>query len=217
MNWKEKLFKNFRLYAVTDIRKYDARILRKVKQAYDGGADIVQFRAKEMPDAEIYALAEKMRKIADSCRKLFFVNDRLDIALACGADGIHLGQDDLPVAIAREVLKKAKASMWIGKSTHAIDQARQAVREKPDYIGAGPVFKTPTKPGYIPAGLAYIKQVAKNFSVPFVAIGGIDTTNIETVLKAGATRVAVVRAIFQAEDTYAATQKLRRKLDEFNA
>lgn len=213
MSWKEEVFQNFKLYAVTDLADSSPVILGKIEAAYQGGADIIQLRSKKLTDQELYGLGLKIRAIADSCRKLFFVNDRADLALAVKADGVHLGQADLPVGAARELFRRAGAKLWIGKSTHSLEQGRNAVLEKPDYLGVGPVYGTPTKPGYQPAGLEYVKQAAAEFELPFVAIGGIDLENLGQVLTAGANRVAVVRAVFAADNPYEAAQKLRAQIE----
>lgn len=214
MTWKKESLKNFRLYAVTDIRENDSEdeLLEKIDAACRGGADIVQLRAKKMNDSQILALGRKICKIADKHQKLFFVNDRADLALACGADGVHVGQDDLPVAEVRKIAPE----LLIGKSTHSIEQALAAQEEKPDYLGVGPVFATPTKPDYKPAGLEFVRQASEKISLPFVAIGGIDSNNIEQVLKAGASRIAVVRAVFSGKDPYESARNLRDKIEKFS-
>lgn len=212
MNWKESVFKNFSLYAVTDLKGEDESILKKIDQAYRGGVDIVQLRSKVLSDAALVRLGRKIRKIADKRRKLFFVNDRPDIALATGADGLHIGQDDLPVSFLRHLEKKSKVKWWIGKSTHSFGQARQTQNEAVDYIGVGPVFGTPTKPDYPPVGTSLIKKVKKIIRKPFVVIGGIDHSNVNQVLEAGATRIAVVRALFAANDTYKAAKQFSEEI-----
>jgi thiamine-phosphate pyrophosphorylase len=212
MRWQDSVFRNFRLYAVTDVRGEDPLILRKIEAAYRGGADIVQLRSKVLADGELCRLGASVKKIAVRHRKLFFVNDRTDLALAIGADGVHLGQEDLPVAVARRLAKVAGKKLLIGKSTHSLEQALSAVKEPVDYIGVGPVFKTPTKRDSIPVGLELIRWVKAAVSKPFVAIGGIDCTNLEAVLRAGATRVAVVRAIFSAKNPAEASKKLKEEI-----
>jgi thiamine-phosphate pyrophosphorylase len=136
---------------------------------------------------------------------LFVVNDRIDIALAVDADGVHLGQGDLPPAVARRLLG---AERLIGCSTHAITQLRQAVADGCDYVGVGPVQATPTKPGREPVGLDYVRQAAADCPIPFFAIGGIDVAALPQVRAAGARRVAVVRAITEAADPTAAARVL---------
>ena len=212
MNWKKSAFKNFRLYAVTDIRSEDAAIFKKVEDAYRGGADIVQLRSETLSDACLYRIGLRFRKIAGHFRKLFFVNDRIDLALAVEADGVHLGQDDLPIQAVRKILP---TSVKLGRSTHNLSQALQAARERHDYIGVGPIFETPTKPDYPAVGIDLIKQVKEKIRIPFVCIGGIDETNAGEVLRAGASRVAAVRAIFDAPNVYQATQTLRAAMEKY--
>lgn len=212
MNWKDEVFAGFKLYAVTDLREADRGYLDKIEAAYRGGADMVQLRAKGLRDGALYDFAREVRRMADRHRKLFFVNDRVDLALSVKADGVHLGQDDLPILEARRLARVAGTSLRIGKSTHSFQQALQAERENADYIAVGPVFATPTKPSYPPVGLALINQVRECLQIPFLAIGGIDLSNMHAVLEAGASRVAVVRAIFGAPDPEQAARALREKI-----
>lgn len=211
MNWKKKAFENFKLYAITDLDREDPGIFRKVEAAYRGGADIVQLRSKALTDSALYRLGLGFRKIADQYRKLFFVNDRPDLALAVGADGVHLGQDDFPIKAVRKIV--ARRPLFIGRSTHSLAQALAAAREGVDYIGVGPIFETPTKPDYPPVGLDLVRLVKKKIKIPFVCIGGIDRGNAAQVLSAGASRIAVVRAVFGASDVYQATKRLREVLE----
>lgn len=213
MGWKDRVFQNFRLYAVTDLREEGAGILRKIDRAYRGGVDIIQLRSKVLTDAALVRLGLRIGKIAAKHRKLFFVNDRVDLALATGADGVHLGQEDMPVPRARKIAARAKAKLWIGKSTHSLRQAIEAEREGVDYIGVGPVFATPTKPLAKSVGLRLVGQAAAKVRVPWVAIGGIDSGNLSEVLAAGATRVAVVRAVFAATDACYAARQLRNQIE----
>lgn len=212
MNWKKTAFGNFKLYAITDLRAEDAEIFKKVEAAYRGGADIVQLRSKILTDGALYRVGVRFKKIAERHRKLFFLNDRPDLALAVGADGVHLGQDDLPIEGMRKILKGR--DIFVGRSTHSLAQALAAVREGVDYIGVGPIFETPTKPAYPPVGTDLIRQVKRRVKIPFVCIGGIDENNLREVIEAGATRFAVVRAIFGAADVYPATANLRRIIEE---
>jgi thiamine-phosphate pyrophosphorylase len=212
MDWKKKVFDGFRIYAVTDLRAESPEVLRKIDAAYQGGADIVQLRSKVLADASLIRLGLKIKKIAEKNRKLFFVNDRMDLALATGADGVHLGQEDMPVRVARNLAKQAGRTIWVGKSTHNLKQALAAVSEGSDYIGVGPVFTTPTKPNAKSVGLRFVKQATGRIRIPWVAIGGIDLGNMEAVIRAGATRIAVVRAIFAAQDTESAARTLKHQL-----
>ena len=191
-----------------------AEQLAVVEAALKAGVRLVQYRAKEgtagLTDRQRLAEARALRQLCAHHGALFLVNDRLDLALAVGADGVHLGQDDLPTAEARRLLGPDRL---IGRSTHALEQLRQALAEGSDYVGVGPVQATPTKPGRTPVGLAYVQQAAEHCPIPFFAIGGIEAANLAAVRAAGATRVAVVRAITAAADPAAATRELLAALD----
>lgn len=152
-----------------------------------------------------------MRQLTARHGALFIVNDRIDLALAVGADGVHLGQGDLPPALARRLLGPA---CLIGRSTHHLAQLQQAVADGCDYVGVGPVHATPTKPGRAPVGLDYVRQAAGASPIPFFAIGGIDATNLGAVRAAGAARVAVVRAISAAADPRLAAGALLNALEQ---
>ena len=208
--------KNFTLYGVTDIKNDSDEILRQIDQAYSGGADIIQMRSKTLSDKEFYHLGLKIREIANKHKKLLFVNDRLDLALALEADGLHIGQDDLPVKKVRQMANRSGHPLLIGKSTHSLLQALQTSQEDIDYIGVGPIFATPTKPAYPAIGYDIIHEIKKNIRVPFVTIGGIDTSNLEEVLKAGASRIAIVRAIFDTGDVYESTKRIKETIERFN-
>ena len=213
MGWKKKVFDDFRLYAVTDLKTESPDALKEIEAAYRGGADIVQLRSKVLTDAALMRLGSRIKKIAEKNRKLFFVNDRIDLVLAIGADGVHLGQEDMPVSVARRLAKQAGLKIRIGKSTHSLKQALAAVNDGVDYIGVGPVFATPTKPHMKSVGLRFVKQAAIKIRIPWVAIGGIDHGNIRDVIAAGASRVAVVRAIFAAKDPERAVRELKHQLE----
>lgn len=212
MDWREKVFKDFTLCVVTDLKAAPDAMLQKIEQAYRGGADIVQLRSKVLPDAVMIRFGLKMRKIATRYRKLFFVNDRVDLALATDADGVHLGQEDMPQKMAIKIVRQAAKRLWIGRSTHTMSQALKAEKEGADYIGFGPVFLTPTKPSANAVGLKLVCEVSDKVRIPCVAIGGIDLQNIQTVIAAGASRVAVVRAVLGAKDPEKAAQFLKKSL-----
>ena len=198
-----------RLYLVTSPVPQLERI---VEQALVAGVRLVQYRAKEgagLDDRRRLKQAQRLRELCADHDALFLVNDRIDLALAVEADGVHLGQDDLPVAVARRLLGPERL---IGRSTHCREQLRRAVAEGCDYVGVGPVNATPTKPGREPVGLAYVKAAAAEATIPFFAIGGIDATNLAAAQAAGAWRVAVVRAITEAADPGAATSELLGRL-----
>jgi len=189
-----------------------------VKAACVGGADVVQFRDKLITGKERYEMAGRLRKICSHYGALFIVNDALEVALAVEADGVHLGQDDLPVAEARKLIfPMGVKNFLIGCSTHSLEQARDAERQGADYIGIGPVFATPTKPTYSPVGLDLVREVTSRVKTPHVAIGGIDALNVEQVLAAGAQRVAVVRAVCGADDVEKAARTLKRIVASFPA
>jgi thiamine-phosphate pyrophosphorylase len=186
----------------------------RVEAALVAGVRLVQYRAKPdsvaadgqpLCDAQRLDQARALRQLCHRHGALFVVNDRLDLALAVDADGVHLGQGDLPPAVARRLLGSERL---LGRSTHAIDQLREAVQDGCDYVGVGPVNATPTKPGRAAVGLAYVQQACAESPIPCFAIGGITAAEIPALLRAGADRVAVVRAISAAPDPGAASREL---------
>jgi thiamine-phosphate pyrophosphorylase len=189
-----------RLYLVTPARPDLAAFLAA---AVAGGVDIVQVREKVMPDRELLAALEEAREATAQLGVPLVVNDRPDLAVLVGADYVHVGQDDLPVASAR------RFGVGVGLSTHAPHEIDEA---DADYIGVGPVHATPTKEGRAAVGYDLVRYAAERARVPWFAIGGIDATNVRDVVAAGATRVAVVRAIVDAEDPEAAARALRAAL-----
>lgn len=204
-----------RLYLVTSP---SPRLEAVVEAALEGGVRLVQYRAKDgslapdgqpITDAVRLQQAQALRQLCSRYGALFLVNDRIDIALAVDADGVHLGQGDLPPALARQLLGPEKL---IGRSTHALAQLQQAMRDGCDYVGVGPVNATPTKPGREPVGLDYVRQAAAESAIPFFAIGGIESANLQAVLDTGATQVAVVRAITEAADPAQAARDLLEML-----
>ncbi|MDD4879819.1 MAG: thiamine phosphate synthase [Candidatus Omnitrophica bacterium] len=202
--------RDFRLYVIIDKKAVKGRdLVYAAKEAIAGGADVIQLRDKGSDAADVVEAGRAMREAIGKDEAVFIVNDSPDIALAIDADGVHLGQEDMPVIGARSILGKGKI---IGLSTHSFEQALAAQNSGADYIGVGPVFSTPTKPGYKAVGLALIKKVNDIKGLPFVAIGGIDESNIDEVIVAGASRVAVVRAVCGAEDIREAAKRLKDKL-----
>lgn len=205
--------KTRQLYVILDKKSQKAKsFLETAKAAIAGGADVLQLRDKELSTKALIEEGKLLRELTHRTQTLFIVNDRVDVALAVQADGIHLGQEDLPVAIARQILP---ANALIGKSTHSLQQALQAEREGVDYIGVGPIFATPTKPTYTPVGLQLIEEVSQRIKIPFVAIGGIDTQNIYQVLERCATNIAVVRAVVGAQDIERAARCLKTMIQRF--
>ena len=206
-------FAAIRLYLVAGRRDTGGRPLADVvRAAVRGGAGVFQLRDKELDTRKLVALAAELREVTREAGALFLVNDRADVAAAVDADGVHLGQDDLPVEAARRLLGPQKL---IGISTHSVEQAREAWQRGADYIGVGPVFPTATKPEALARGLSLVSQVAREVPIPFVAIGGIDLSTIGDVLQAGARRVAVVRAVAGAPDVARAAAALCAAINDF--
>ncbi len=180
-----------------------------VESALQAGLTLVQYRDKEQTDAARYEIAEKLCRLCHQYNALFIVNDRVDIALAVDADGVHLGQQDLPLATARQLLGDQRL---IGCSTTNPEELQRALAGGADYVGVGPVYATPTKAGKPPAGWDYVEYAASHWQKPWFAIGGIDLNNYREVVQAGAQRLAVVRAIMAADDPGAVTQQFLQKL-----
>ncbi len=199
---------------IADARLYlvcDARPREFLAAAIRGGVDIVQLRDKALSDEELVVAAKEFRAAADAGGALFVLNDRPDLVAACGADGVHVGQDDLPPAEARAIVGP---DAIVGRSTHAPDQARAAeADEDVDYLAVGPVHATPTKPGRPAAGIEYVAWAAGNVRKPWFAIGGLDAATVGAVTEAGASRIVVVRAIADADDPEAAARGLRGALE----
>lgn len=184
-----------------------------LEQTLAGGADVVQFRAKRLSKRQYYETSLALLPIARRHSVPFFVNDHLDIALAISADGIHLGQNDLPCGVARELLQ---GKILLGISTHSEQQAAKALDDGADYIAIGPVFHTTTKenPEAI-VGTATVTAVKRLIgSVPLVAIGGINVDNVAEVIRAGADSVAVASAVVRADDPRLAAKRLKDKIIE---
>jgi thiamine-phosphate pyrophosphorylase len=178
--------------------------------ALAGGADLFQLRDKDASDDELLAAAETAREKCRAAGALFLINDRPDLAVACDADGVHVGQDDTPVGRAREIIGP---DAIVGLSTHSMKQAQAGCRSGADYIAVGPVHATPTKEGRPAIGVEPIKYAAAHVNVPWFAIGGIDTKTVGDVVRAGARRIVVVRALTDADDPEAVARALRTSLN----
>lgn len=204
-----------KLYLVTNSDKFESEdaFLDAIASALEGGVDILQLREKTMPAKQILELGKKVKQLCLQYDTTFIVNDRVDIALLLEADGVHLGQDDLDVKSAREILGN---NIIVGLSTHAPEQALKAVADGADYIGVGPVFATPTKQGRVPVGLEYVKWASGNIDIPAFGIGGIDLENCEQVFEAGLKKIAVVRAIINANSPQDAAGRFSEKLVKFS-
>jgi thiamine-phosphate pyrophosphorylase len=206
---------NARLYLVCGARpggraSGDRALAEVLPAAVAGGVDLVQLREKDLSERELLHSARAAAAICRALGVLFIVNDSPNVALACGADGVHVGQDDLPPEQVRELVGP---QLLLGLSTHSPAEIDAAGAAPVDYIGVGPVHETPTKPGRPAVGAALVEYAAAHASVPFFAIGGIDAGNLAPVLATGASRVCVLRAIAEAADPQAAARQLREQMD----
>ncbi|MDO9390239.1 MAG: thiamine phosphate synthase [bacterium] len=210
-----KAFQQIDLYPVTDqglsLGRTDLEVLDGL---IAGGARIVQLREKHISKKDLYHLAHAFRQKTSKAGVLLIINDHLDIALACGADGVHLGQDDLPPAAAKELAPE----LIIGVSTHNLEEALKAQEQGADYVNIGPIFATQTKElSMKPLGPEAIKEIAPQLKIPFTVMGGINRSNIQEVLQAGAGKIAVVTAVTKAGDIGQAVQELRKTISGFSA
>lgn len=195
------------LYPILDSLLFGDNLIKVAKELVELEVPLLQLRIKDREDREFARLALEIREITKGTRTLFMVNDRLDIALVSGADGLHLGQDDLPLSLARGILGPEKL---IGLSTHSVQEAIEAEALGADYIGLGPIFKTSTKPHLVPKGIALIKEVRKRVNIPIVAIGGINKENVAEVLSSGADGVAVASCLAKTKDLPKAVREINR-------
>lgn len=201
-----------RLYLVVEADPHGAPAEPLVREALAGGVDMVQLRDKQASDDALLRTAAALRRVCGEQEALFWLNDRPDLALAAGADGVHVGQLDSPVG---EVREQVGDRLLIGLSTHTPEQFDAALDSPADQLSVGPVHETPTKPGRPAAGLEYVRHAARRGAgKPWFAIGGIDLDTVGPVRAAGATRIVVVRAIRDAPDPRAAAAKLRAALEE---
>jgi thiamine-phosphate pyrophosphorylase len=198
-----------RLYFVCEALPRGEEPEALLQAALNGGVDIVQLREKELGREQIERSAQTFRRLCDTYSALFVVNDDPFLAQSCDADGVHLGQDDMPVEEAREILGPEAI---VGVSTHSEEQLAASAGEPVDYVSVGPVWETPTKQGRPGVGLGLVEHAAANAPHPFFAIGGIDPSNAARVVEAGARRLGVVRAIRDAEDPALAGEALRGAL-----
>jgi thiamine-phosphate pyrophosphorylase len=203
---------DYSLYLVTDSALSGGRSNSQVVEAaIRGGVTVVQYREK---NASTRQMVEEARQIAGICRQhgvAFIVNDRVDVALAVDADGVHVGQDDMPAALARQLIGPRKI---LGVSVENIAQAQAAAAAGADYVGASPIFATPTKPDAPqPMGIAGLRLLAQSCPIPIVAIGGMNASNVAEVIRSGAAGIAVVSAVVSAEDVERAARQLKDIID----
>ncbi|KUH34327.1 thiamine-phosphate synthase [Thermococcus celericrescens] len=197
------LRKALRLYVIT--ARGDREEVRRVREALEGGATSIQLRAKSVTAREAYLAGREIRKLTREYGALFFVDDRIDLAIALDADGVQLGPGDIPI----EVAKNVAPNLIVGASVYSVDEALKAEELGADYLGAGAVFSTPTKPKARVLGLGGLREIVKRVSIPVVAIGGITQENAGEVMKTGVDGVAVISTVMCGPDVKKATQELK--------
>jgi thiamine-phosphate pyrophosphorylase len=195
------------LYIITDEAIAGLSHAEIAQQAIEGGADVIQLRDKSRCCSELCQVGRVLRSITEKTGTLLIINDRLDAALACGADGVHLGQDDMRVDTARQI---APPGFIIGISAGTVEEAKEAEQDGADYIAVSPVFSTTSKDNAGPGhGLDRLREISRNVSIPVIGIGGINADNVGDVIAAGADGVAVISAVVGARDITAAARKIR--------
>ena len=200
---------DFSLYHIADVEQIKEDLISSVKMAIDGGVKAVQLRGKNITAKELLKIGERLRHLTHIESVKLFINDRIDVAMAIQADGVHLGQNSMPVKLARET---SGDRFIIGVSTHSLKEAMDAEAEGADFITVGPIFETESKLRYgSPVGLTTLADVCRKVKIPVFAIGGISIERVNSVMKEGAHGVAVISAILKAESVYDATVNM---LDE---
>jgi thiamine-phosphate pyrophosphorylase len=205
---------DFSLYLITDRHQTGGRPLTEVvRRALEGGVRAVQLREKDLSGAALYRLAAELRRLTSDFDARLIINDRLDVALAAEADGVHIGVNSLPVAAVRRVLGQGKI---IGYSAHAIDEALRAQGDGADFVTFGPVYPTPTKAAYgAPCGVKKLADAVSALEIPVIGLGGISQANITEALSANIQGIAVISAILAAADPRAAAASLLKKIEEY--
>ncbi|MFH2139119.1 MAG: thiamine phosphate synthase [Candidatus Omnitrophota bacterium] len=204
--------KNLSIYAIVD-KDYigsNQRVIKITRQLINAGIDIIQLRAKTATGREFVRIAESIKKLCIAGHVPLIINDRVDVAMIINADGVHLGQDDVPVGSIRKIFK----NKIIGKSTHTLKQAITAEREGVDYIGVGPVFKTQLKPQAKAVGLNLISKVDQQIKIPYFVIGGINLKTLKCAVDAGANRCAICRGLINTKNKKSDIAQLRRILSK---
>jgi len=202
-------FSDVKLYVIISSNLAKKPVLETLWDVVKGGADAVQLREKTMSDSNFLVIAREFKKITSRSKTIFIVNDRAEIAKKVDADGLHIGQSDMDISCARKIVGDNKI---VGISTHAILQARKAQQDGADYISAGPLFYTETKSYEPPVGLDYLKQVKREITIPFVAIGAITLDNIDELLDAGGNAVAICSAIICTDNIMQTTRSFKNQL-----
>jgi len=210
-----KLLKNSKLYAITTEPVNGYSYESMVDSALKGGADIIQYRdTTDRTDTEKLKIIKNLKKLTQKYSKILIVNNRIDLAVIGAADGVHLGQEDIPVLEARNFLAKfGKKDFILGISTHSLNQAVEAEKNGADYVGIGPLFATPTKPTYAPIGVELAGVVQKKLKIPAFAIGNINLKNIDNLIAVGINRIAIVREIFHSNNIELSTKILKNYFD----
>ena len=197
---------NCKLCLITSDQQNLSQTIEKALQA---GVRMIQYRCKNEPDHRKLVQAKELSELCKAYQSLLIINDRIDLAMAVDADGVHLGQGDFPTDVARDLLGNEKL---IGRSVHCLHQLESAQKEGCDYLGVGPVYSTNTKPKELPAGIGFIKRASESSQLPWFAIGGINNTNLNEVIAVGADRIAVVSAVMNAKNPYQASLELLEKI-----
>ncbi len=206
---KKDYLHRMRLYVLISGKSAARSVNETARLVIDGGADAIQLREKTISDNEFISLAGEIRDITTKRGPFLIINDRVNVARELNADGVHLGQHDMSITEAREIIGNEKI---IGVSTHNIMQARQAQEDGADYIAIGPVYPTTTKDYEPSIGLEVIQEISREISIPFLAIGAITLDNLDDVLNAGASRVAVCSAIISSKDILSSTKEFKERL-----
>jgi thiamine-phosphate pyrophosphorylase len=211
---KKDFLHRIRLYVLISSSIATKSVTETTRLVIDGGADAIQLREKTISDSEFISLAREVRDITTKRGSLLIINDRVHVARKINADGVHLGQQDMSVLEARDIIGDEKI---IGVSTHSIIQARQAQKDGADYIAIGPIYPTSTKDHEPSIGIEIIREISGAVNIPFIAIGAMTIDNLDEVLKAGASRIAVCSAIIGSKDIYSSTRQFKEKLDGVQA
>ena len=211
---KKDFLHRIRLYVLISSNITKKSVKETARLVIDGGADAVQLREKTISDRKFISLAREVRDITTKRGSLLIINDRVHVVRKVNADGIHLGQQDMSALEARNIIGDEKI---IGVSTHSITQARQAQKDGADYIAIGPIYPTSTKDHEPSVGIEIIHEISEAVSIPIIAIGAITLENLDEVLKAGASRIAVCSAIIGSKDIYSSTRQFKEKLGETKA
>lgn len=203
---------DFNLYLITDRKVAKMPLPEAVRLALKGGVRAVQLREKDLPMRELLALAQELRKITKEFGAPLFINDRVDVAVAVDADGVHLGGQSMPVAAVRRIVG---GNMLIGVSTHSIEEATEAEKGGADFITFGPIFPTPSKAKFgAPIGMEALRTVRKNVRIPVFGLGGIKSENIAQVMQAGTDGIAMISAILAVDDIQTAAELMSRRIGE---